>query len=431
MRFQFRSVFAAWAPARVAKVCALGLLLAPGIVLAGPLGLTLSEATRLAVDRAPMLDARRAKVEAAEQESHRAGALPDPKLTFGIQDLPIDTADAFNPGVDSFTMKKVGLMQEIPARAKRRARQAVADRTIDEAEALTVAEQLAVRRSAAQAWVSVWAAERELGELQSLREQSALAIGISKARLAGGTGSAVDTMATQATALELDNRIDAAQAALDAARDTLGRWLGADPATLTVSDVSPNFDVLPISEARLLSSIDRQAPLLPWQSREAVAAAEVDLATAEKHPDWSVGVSYGQRDRYSELLTVQIGVSLPLFPRNRQDRGISARRADLDAVVASHEDARRAQVEAVGRALAEWNGLKRQVARKEEDMLPLAKDRAQTAIASYRGGGDLQPWLEARRVEIELHVELARHLGDLGRAWAALAYLLPNEEMRP
>lgn len=417
--------------ARAFKVCAFFLLLTPEIVFAAPQALTLSDATRLAVDRAPMLVARRAQVEAAEQESHRAGALPDPKLTFGIQDLPVDTPDAFNPGVDSFTMKKVGVVQEIPARAKRQARQVVAERTIDEARALTVAEQLTVCRSAAQAWVSAWAAQRELSELQDLREQSALAIRVAKARMAGGTGTAVDSMATQATGLELENRIDAAQATLDAARDTLGRWLGEAPAVLTVSDTSPNFDVLPASEATLLSSIDRQVPLLPWQSREAVAAAEVDLASAEKRPDWSVGVSYGQRDRYSELLSIEIGISLPLFPRNRQDRSISARRADLDAVIAAHEDARRQQTEAVGRAIAEWNGLKRQVARKEDEMLPLANDRSRTALASYRGGGDLQPWLEARRVEIELHVEHARHLGELGRAWAALAYLLPNEEMRP
>ncbi len=393
--------------------------------------LRFEDAVRLAVERAPALAARQSQAEAAREDAQRAAALPDPRLTVGIQDLPVDTGDAFNPGVDSFTMKKVGLMQEIPARAKRRARQAVADRTIDEAEALTVADQLMVRRSSAQAWTTLWAAEQEFGALQGLREQSAIAILISKARLASGVGTAVDAMATQAVAFELDNRIDAAQASMDAARDTLARWLDVEPMTLATSGAPPDFTVLPVNEATLLSSVDRQAPLLPWQSREAVAVAEVALASAEKHPDWSIGVSYGQRDRYSELLSVEVGVSLPLFPRNRQDRGIAARRAELDAIVASREDARRSQLETVRRALADWNGLKRQVARKEADMLPLANDRAQTAIASYRGGGDLQPWLEARRDEIELHVEHARHLGELGRAWAALAYLLPSAQVRP
>lgn len=410
---------------------ALAALLVAAPSWATNLELRFQDAVRLAVDRAPTLSARQSQAEAAREEAGRASALPDPQLILGLKDLPVDTADAFNPGVDSFTMKTFGLKQEIPARAKRRARQAVADRSIDQAEALTAAEQVTVRQSVAQAWVALWAAERELDALQSLREQSALAIRIAKAQLRSGAGTAVNTMATQNAALQLDNRIDAATASVDAARDSLARWLGVAPEGLAIAGDPPDFTVLPTSEAGLLASVDRQGPLLPWQAREAVAAAEVDLASADKRPDWSIGVSYGQRDRYSELLSVEVGISLPLFPRNRQDRGVSARRADLDAVIASHEDARRAQIEAIRRALAQWNGLKRQVARKEQEMLPLARDRAQVAVASYGGGGELQPWLEARRDEIELHVEHARHLGDLGRVWAALAYLLPNEGVRP
>ena len=57
-------------------------------------------------------------------------------------------------------MKRIGLMQEFPARAKRDC-QAVADRGIEQAEALSTAEQLAVRQVAASAWIALWAAERE------------------------------------------------------------------------------------------------------------------------------------------------------------------------------------------------------------------------------------------------------------------------------
>ncbi|UUS15039.1 TolC family protein [Stenotrophomonas sp. CD2] len=160
-------------------------------------------------------------------------------------------------------------------------------------------------------------------------------------------------------------------------------------------------------------------------------------AIAEKRPDWSLGVTYGQRDRSpeglsrSDMLMVEIAIDLPVFTRNRQDRGIAARRAELDAVAAQREDARRAEAEAVRKTLAEWEGLKRQVARKEAESLPLANDRARVALATYAAGADLQPWLEARRAEIELHVEHARHLSELGRTWAALAYLLPEEETSP
>ncbi|WP_372363574.1 TolC family protein (plasmid) [Xanthomonas sp. NCPPB 3583] len=400
-------------------------------------GVSFTEAVRLAVERAPALEARQAQTAAAREEAVRAAALPDPKLTVGIANWPVTGGDAFDFRADDMTMKQVGVMQEFPARAKRQARQTVADRSIEQAQALSVAEQLTVRRAAADAWITLWAAQREVDALKALREQSALAVRLAKARLANGAGTVVDTLATQAAALELENRIDAAEASVEAARGTLARWLGVEPADLATDGMPPELTVLPVGEAALLASVDRQGPLLPWRSREAVAEAEVALAAAEKRPDWSLGASYGQRARSpdgmprSDMLMIEFAIDLPLFTRNRQDRGIAARRAELDAVVASHEDARRMQIEAVRRALAEWNGLKRQVARKEDEMLPLARDRAQTAVASYGGGGELQPWLDARRDELELRLEHARHLGDLGRVWAALAYLLPDQEITP
>lgn len=419
----------------VALALTLGFVVMPA--WSAPAGLSFDEALRLATERAPMLQARQSQIAASREEAVHAAAFPDPKLTLGIANLPVTGANAFDIGADDMTMKQIGLMQEFPARAKRQARQAAADRTVEQAQALTAAERLGVRQQAAQAWITLWAAQREVEALRALQEPADVAVRAAKARLAGGTGSAVDVMATQNAALELDNRIDAAEASLVAARAGLTRWLGEEPTVLRIDGAPPELTALPVAPSTLLASIDRQGPLLPWRTREAVAEAQVDAAIAEKRPDWSLGVTYGQRERTpegvprSDMLMVEFAIDLPLFTRNRQDRGVAARRAELDAVTAEREDARRAQAERVRMTLAEWEGLKRQVVRKETESLPLARDRAMTTLAAYAAGGDLQPWLEARRDEIKLHLEHARHLGDLGRAWAALAYLLPEEGLSP
>lgn len=418
-----------------ARMLALGLALVPAWSAATDL--SFDDALSIAIARAPMLEARHLQVTASREEAARAAALPDPKLKLGVANLPVTGADAFDFGADFMTMKQIGVMQEFPARAKRQARQTVADRTVEQAQALSTAERQTVRQAVAQAWIALWAAQREVAALRALREPTDVAVRAAKARLAGGTGSAVDVMATQNAALELENRIDAAEASLEAARASLARWLGEDPAELRIDGAPPELTALPVAPPTLLTSLDQQGPLLPWRSREAVAEAQVEAAMAEKRPDWSLGVTYGQRDRSpeglsrSDMLMVEFAIDLPLFTRNRQDRGIAARRAELDAVAAEREDARRVQAETVRRVLAEWNGLKRQVTRQEAETLPLANDRSRTALAAYGAGGDLQPWLEARRDEIELHVMFARHLGELGRTWAALAYLLPEEETAP
>ena len=96
--------------------------------------------------------------------------------------------------------------------------------------------------------------------------------------------------------------------------------------------------------------------------------------------------------------------------------------------LATREDLRRQETARVRADLARWEGLKRQVALHEDSLLPLAQDRSATALAAYRAGGDLQPWLAARRDELDVHLAHAEHVGELGRAWAALAFLLPTED---
>jgi outer membrane protein TolC len=388
--------------------------------------ISLQDAVRMAVDRAPMLDARRAGVTAAQQDAARAGALPDPMLTVGIDNLPVTGSDAFDTGADFMTMKKIGLRQEIPARAKRDARQRLAMRQVDEAAAQSEAERLDVRRNAADAWTRLWTAQQQLMAMQRLREQAVQAMSLAKARLAGGDGSTSDALASKAALVELDSRIEAARADSQAAQAGLARWLGDADINATTDVVG--FDELPVSEAGLLARIDRLASLLTQSAQVETAAASVDVARAERHPDWSVGASYGQRENgRDDMLTFEIGIGLPLFTRNRQDRGVAAREADYQSALASQEDLRRQEIARVSAGIARWQGLKRQVGLYRNSLLPLAHDRSRTMLAAYRGGGPSQPWLDARRDDLEAQLVYAQQLGALAQAWVALAYLLPTE----
>ena len=418
---------ASWLPFRVATRCLLIAAWAmPLAAFATPTDVSLAEAVRRAVERAPSIDARRSQVEAAQQESGRAGALPDPMLTVGVDNLPVTGADAFDPAADFMTMKKIGLRQDIPARAKREARRILAVRTIDEATAQAELEQLTVRRAAAEAWIDLWAGQRELSALKTLREEAVLAARIARARIAGGTDSAIDALAAEAAVLELDNRMAAGEAALSVAQAALQRWLG--DGELSPTKDAPDFDRVPLAEPQLLAMLDRLPALRPIATQLEIAAAEVDVARAERRPDWSVAATYGQRSGgRDDMVMFELGIGLPLFTRNRQDRGIAAREAEYQAALDTREDQRRRQAAQVRGDFAQWQGLQRQVALHEERLLPLARDRSGTALAAYRAGGELRPWLDARRDELTVHLAHARHLGELGRAWAALAFLLPTE----
>ncbi|EIM00247.1 TolC family protein [Rhodanobacter denitrificans] len=387
--------------------------------------LTLEAAVQRGLARAPQLEARAADATAVREEAARAGQLPDPVLTFGLANVPVTGPGAFSLRSDEMTERTVGVMQAIPSRSARRAERALASARIGAAQAEGVVAAQSVRERIADAWIELWAVERQRTLLAELRDEASLAARLAQARLHGGEGSAVDALATRAELATLDNRLAAVDADRTAAQAGLQRWLGVSPGALAATQ---DFSRLPVQAERLLTGIDQQAPLQAWAAREQLARATLDRARAARHPDWSVSASYGRRaPGLSDMVMLEVGVSLPLFTRNRQDRGISASQAQWDAVQADHEDARRAQREAVARALAAWQGWEQQIARYRQTLLPLARDRAHIALAGYRGGGPLQPWLDARRAEIELRLSYADALAAHARLWASLAYLLPPE----
>ncbi len=120
-----------------------------GAVTADPsLPLTMEEAARLATVDQPLLTERAARIQAEEHQAIAAAQLPDPQLSAGIKDLPIDTAEAFSTRHDNFTEFTIGLSQDFPRAEKRRLQSARKQLDADADRAALDNEQRIVRREA-------------------------------------------------------------------------------------------------------------------------------------------------------------------------------------------------------------------------------------------------------------------------------------------
>ena len=130
-----------------------GALLPWCAVAADNLSLSFDEALAAAASNAPSLAAAAARDAAARHAAIAAGELPDPKLIVGLDNLPVTGADDWSLGRDFMTMQRVGVSQEVPNRGKRKAREDEADAAIADAQFVTRAERLKVKREAALAWL--------------------------------------------------------------------------------------------------------------------------------------------------------------------------------------------------------------------------------------------------------------------------------------
>ncbi len=388
--------------------------------------LTIAEAQRIATINAPQLQAQAAAVRASEAVVISAGELADPKLIVGLDNLPADGADRFSLTRDFMTMRKIGFMQEFTREEKRNLR---SDRANAEVRRETAALSLArvnLRRDVALAWIERYFAERQLDALKELRREGELQITTAQSALAGGKGQAADPFAARVAVAQLADRILDAERMLARAQSQLGRWIGA--AAKQPLESPPPFDQLGRGHEDLAGHIENLPHLAMYVSMQEMAETEVKLASAARYPDWSLEVAYAQRGpAFSNMLSIGVRIDLPIFQSRRQDPAIAAKTALVEQLRAQAEDARRVHTAEIESMMADWDSGKKRVQQYVTELLPLAHERTEVALAAYRGGKlDLAPVLDARKSEIDTRLNHLQAQGDLARAWANLNFLFPE-----
>lgn len=366
--------------------------------------LTLDEALLLAEHEAPSMRARRADIEAARSAAIPAGELPDPRLSLGLQNVPVEGQDRYSLNRDSMTMQMVGIMQEVSNSDKRRARVEAAQAEILQAEAEQQVERLSVRVETALAWIEARAIEQKLALFGSLYNENRLFGKAVQATIAGNEGMAADSVIPRQEAATLAEEEDELHRALTQARAALRRWVG--PAA--DEPLSGNLPLWPVDTHHFKHNLRQHPNVAVFGPRASVAEAEIQEAVAEKKPDWGWQVDYQHRGReYGDMVSLQVSFDLPLFTTSRKDPKIAAKRSQLIQLEAEREAILREHAQMLESDLAEYERLHNSLERSQKTFVPLAKEKVDLAMASYRAGkGDLAAVVEARRDLIQARLKL-------------------------
>ena len=393
-----------------------------------PVGGLATAATTLsyqdALDRAlrdsPALSSTAAREEAARSAAIPAGALPDPSLTLGLENLPASGTDRFSLDNDFMTMRRIGVMQEFPNRAKREARVEDARAEIGVAEARGRSTRLGVLRTTAIAWIERYTAERQLAQVPALRARNRQLAEAVNARLAAGQGTAADALVPRTEAAMLEAQADQLEEQRARAIAAL-RPLVGEAAEASLQGVPPE---LPVSRGTLLGALAQHPVFGEFDAMGRVLDAGIAAARADRKPDWSLGVIYGQRDRpYSDMVSLELRLGLPVFARGRQDPVIAARVAERTGLDAEREATAREHAAAIEAELATHERLGRAIERQRKVLLPLAEDSIALAEAAWAGGrGSLVDLVSARREQIDAGITLIELEGERQALAAKLHY---------
>lgn len=389
--------------------------------------LSLEEAQHRAVQRSRQVTAQNAAIRASQEMSVAAGQLPDPILKLGIDNLPVNGPDQLSTTRDFMTMRRIGLMQELTRGEKRELR---AQRYTEEAgksEAEKAAVIASIDRDTALAWLERYYAEAMARVIAEQREQAKSEITASEAAYRGGRGSQADVIATHSVLASLDDRASEYRRRVLNAKTNLARWVG-EGADLPLMG-RPALDAIRLNAATLETDLLHHPEIAVLARQEEIAGTEAKLAQASRTPDWSVELAYQQRGpAFSNMVSVGVSVPLPWDRGNRQDREIASKLALAEQARAQREEMLRAHVAEVRTMIAEWENGRERLARYERDLVPLARERTQAALASYQGGRTgLSELLLARRAETEVRMQAIQLEMDTARVWAQLNFLVPGD----
>lgn len=422
-------------PRQLMAAAALVVFFAAPLKAAEPLPLSLEDAQRLAAVRSGQLAAQDAATRAAREMAVSAGQLPDPVLKLGIDNLPVSGPDRLSLGRDFMTMRRIGLMQELPRAEKR---QLKTERFEREAESAQAQRQMAlanVQQGTALAWLERYYTQAMRALLQQQIEETRLQEQGAHIAFREGKGAQADVFAARAAQIELDDRLSQIERQARNAGLMLVRWIGpeatrplsGEPAWTTVWH-STTPDAL-LSDHHLA----RHPQLAVSAAMLNAAETEARLAQANTKSDWTVEAAYQQRGpSFSNM--VSIGVSIPLQwdPKNRQNRELAAKLAAVDEARANDEETRRAYEAELRGLLNDWRTGKERVARYTGQMIPVAGQRSAAALTAYRiGKGDLASVLAARRDEIAARIQALSLELETARLWAQLNYLQPDVSVAP
>ncbi len=388
--------------------------------------LSLTDAQRIAVERSRQLAAQDAAIVASKEMAAAAGQLPDPVLKLGIDNLPIDGEDRYSLTRDFMTMRRIGVMQEFTRDDKRKLKVQRFDRETERAVTEKAVAVAALQKDTAIAWLERYYLERMRVVVAAQAAETNLEIEAAEGAYRAGRGTQVDLFTARASRIALDDRLSELDRRVRDARTALARWVGA-AAEAPLAGKS-DFTKVGLTSHTLDQEIERHPEIALLARQVAMAETEAQIAKANKQADWSLELAYQQRGpAFSNMVSVGVSIPLQWDQKNRQNRDLASKLALTERAKAQQEELVRAHIAEIRAMLNAWENGHERIARYERELVPLAQDRTQAALAAYRGAkGDLNSVLAARRNEIEVRTQTLQIEMDTARIWAQLNFLVPD-----
>jgi cobalt-zinc-cadmium efflux system outer membrane protein len=391
--------------------------------------LTLAEAIQLATQNQPLLQSLDDAATSIRQSAIAEGQLPDPKVKFGVINLPVTTGDVLRYDRDDQTMANVGISQEVIPLKKR---EIASNRMLAEADQFhteQVATARTIEREVALAWLDVFEAQRKSTLYQHTIDNMTAERKVQAASVSSGRTKTSDVLRMDTQISLTNEKRIYAQRDERKARAALARWIGKSASRSIASELPVMSNSLRYDTAQ--TEIEKHPLLQNAFQSEKVAQYAVDSAQANLERNWGWEVGYGKRfSGRSDMLSLQVSIDLQLDRANRQDRRTAEKLVLVEKARKLTEDRRRELSSELESAMADAEAAEAREQEHLTKLIPNAQAKLSIAQAGYQSGKQpLSDVWEARRDVIDVELDHWRILTDRQRAAVQIGYLLNDSQL--
>ena len=259
---------------------------------------------------------------------------------------------------------------------------------------------------------------------------------MSQSLYAAGKNQQQDVLQAELELSLLDDRLQQVASMQAESRAMLSKWVGDELAELPLNSEHAfannrlNRDI-----DELLSILDDHPALQKTSAKIRASEKQLGLAKQKYKPQWSFDVTYGKRDGFNadgsdraDFVSALVNLDLPIFTEQNQDRIVSARQSQLQAVRYERSDTRLSLASSLKQAYARYSKLRQRVSLYDKKVLPQARQNARAAFNGYQSGVvQFSALTRARSAELKAELQHLKLMVEQAIAYAEIRFLVGED----
>lgn len=400
-------------------------------------GLTLERAVSLAQKNDPWLIGSHHREQASAAQSIAAGQLPDPVLSLGFANLPVDSFDLEQ---EPMTQLRLGLSQAFPRGDTRVLKRRQMDQMSARHGYMREERKARIAVEVTKLWLEIYRNRQAIRLMQQDRSLFQHLVEVAQSSYSSGVGNTrqQDLVRSQLELTRLEDRLAQLRQKRAEHRAKLAEWIaGVSTMNFVVAEDLPELSL--VNPHIINATADYQGhlqsallshPVIKILNQKIIASGTgVKLARQKYKPQWALNASYGYReddqlgtDR-SDFFSIGASFDLPLFTSRRQDKEVQSAMSIEAAIKTDKTLALRSLRSNFEIARVRLQQLNQRKALYQQRLLKELHTQAEASLTAYTNDdGDFAEAVRARIAELNANIDFLNIRIDRLQTVAELNY---------